>query len=195
MPNDHSQRALSPVETEPGVLVHPSADRQLATTHWLLSTLGEHGRDHAREEWDKNGVALLPLGTLFSAVRIPGHLVHTLAGTDSLEDVDAFLAHALDGGPVICNRNGARYYALVKASLPVTWYRAVDDWRASADVDCLGRGSFLGVPRSDAVGPTSGPWESYWSMPMTSPAVLCPPLSVARLIAAAQFQIGEAPEA
>jgi hypothetical protein len=184
-------RALRPVEADPGVLVHSRADRELATEHWLLSTLP--APDRARMEWAENAVTLLPLGTLFSAVRIPGRLVFALADTTVSADADRFLDQALDGGPVICDPRGRRYYALVPASMPTTWRQAADDWRV-LDVDVLGRGTYLGVPRVNAVELDPRTHASYWSVPMSSAAMLCGPLTVARLIAAGRHQLAEEPE-
>lgn len=185
MPNDHSQRALRPVEIEPGVLVHPSADRRLATEHWLLSTLSDAGRDRAREEWDKIRVTLLPLGTLFSAVRIPEHVVHAVAFTDDTCMVNEFLAAALDDGPVIHDPDGHRFYALVPASMPKRWHEAVDVWRDDLGVECLGRDTYLGVPNVHDTELDTDTDASYWAVSMSSAAMLCESLAVARLIAAA----------
>ncbi|MBX9395266.1 hypothetical protein K4749_17095 [Streptomyces sp. TRM72054] len=181
-------RALEPVEPEPGVLVHPSSDRRLAVEHWLLSTLSEPGR--ARAQWQEYGAALLPLGTLFSAVRIPARLVVALTASTETSELDDFLNQALDGGPVICDPHHSRYYALVSASMPATWRQAVDDWR-TMDVDCLGRDSYLGVPPVSAVEHNPATHNPYWSVPMPSPGVLCAPLTVARLIAAGRHQLAE----
>lgn len=186
----HEERALPPVETQPGVLVHPAADRRLATEHWLLSTLPAAGRDRARAEWRKLGVAMLPLGTLFSAVRIPGHLLVALTASTEAAELDAFLAQALDGGPVICDPHGPRYYALVPASTPRTYREDLDGWR-EVDVDCLGRDSYLGVPRVDAVTCDPQRKASYWSVPMDSAAMLCRPLLVGRLIGAGRDLVAE----
>ncbi|MFD7990723.1 hypothetical protein [Streptomyces mexicanus] len=184
-----SSPALRPVDTGDGAVIHLASDRRLAVEHWLLST---HPRPRqARAEWAQHGVALLPLGTLFSAVRIPGPLVQAIAATTDPQELDAFLEDALDGGPVISDPGGNRYYALVPASVPRTWRAAVDDWRTQ-DVDVLGRGSYLGVPRVDAV--EYRPLGTYWSVPMPSAAVLCPPLTVARLIAAGVHRLSEIAE-
>lgn len=179
--------AAHPLEPEPGVLVHPTADRRLAVEHWLLSTKPRERHSQVRAEWNEHGVALLPLGTLFSAVRLPGPLVEALAASRAPQDIDLFLDEALQG-PVICDPRGFRYYALVPANVPRTWRQAVDDWNAH-DVDCLGRDAYLGVPRVAAVEPR--PYESYWSVPMPSAASLCAPLAVARLIAAGVHRLAE----
>lgn len=195
MTSDRSQQeqALRPVAAAPGVLVHPAADRRLAAEHWLLATLPASARDRARLEWQQHEVAMLPLGGLFSAVRLPGALVAAVAGSAEPDRLDQFLRETLDGGPVICDPHFLRYYALVPASMPRTWHQALDDWRA-VDVDCLGRNSYLGVPRLDAAG-WPRPHASYWSVPMDSPAVLCPPMQVARLIAAAWSRMTPDPDA
>lgn len=188
----NEEKALPPVETAPGVLVHPAADRRLATAHWLLSTLPAHGRNRARTEWAEMGVAMLPLGTLFSAVRIPGRLVRALTGPLTLTETDAVLADALRGGPVICDPHRPSYYALVPASMPRTWKDAATEWD-EVDVVVLGRDTVLGVPRLDATEPNPA-LSSYWSVPMDSPGELCAGLAVARLIAAGRHVLDAEPE-
>ena len=183
-----------PLQPEPGVLIHPTADRQLATTQWLLCTLPAQGRDRARTEWRQHGVAMLPLGTLFSAVRIPGSLIHALTGTLEPREVDPILAEALRGGPVICDPHRPSYYALVHASMPRTWRDAAEDW-SSMDVAVLGRDTHLGVPRVDAVALDPVTRASYWSVPMESAGMLCDRLAVARLIAAGRHVLEEGAEA
>lgn len=187
MENLQSARAYQPVQTEPGVHVHPAEDQRSAAQDWLLSTLPEHAQDRARKQWTDHKVALLPLGGLFSAVRMPASLVLAVSGgrTPSGE-VDQALAELLDGGPVICDPR-RWYYALVPASMPRTWHQAAAEWLAQ-EVDCLGRDSYLGVPRLDVTqyDPTT---HSYWSVPMSPAATLCAPLAVARLIAAGYHEL------
>lgn len=196
MSSNHGEQALRPVKTAPGVLVHPAADRRLAVEHWLLSTLSTTGRARARVEWRDQGVAMLPLGGLFSAVRLPGDLVLAVAENSwSPAELDAFLAERLDGGPVICDPRHHRWYALVPASTPSTWREEVDDWR-EVDVDCLGRGTLLGVPPvSRAEFNPGAALSSYWSVPMESAAMLCRPLLVSRLIGAGRDRLDEAAQA
>lgn len=184
----HHQRALHPVELAPGMLVHSSADRKLAVEQWLLAT--HPARDKARREWKEAGVALLPLGTLLSAVRLPGHLVAAITGSEEQDDLDAFLDEALDGGPVICDPAGRRYYALVPGTMPERWRNAAEEWR-ELGVDCLGRDTYLGVPRVQAVEFNPRTLASYWSVPMPSAGELCAPLAVAKLIAAGQRRLAE----
>ncbi|SOR81184.1 MULTISPECIES: hypothetical protein [Streptomyces] len=193
MTSDHSQRASRPVEAAPGLLVHPTTDRRLASEHWLLSTLPALLRHRARLEWKQHHVAMMPLGTLFSAVRIPSRLVVALAGSSEADCLDAFLAEALGGGPVISDPRFSRLYALVPARMSATLHQVADTWRA-LEVECLGRGSYLGVPRLDAV-PREHAFACYWSVPMDSAAMLCSPLTVARLIAAGKHCLAMEPEA
>ncbi|MEU6505103.1 hypothetical protein [Streptomyces sp. NPDC046942] len=186
--------ALRPAESKPGVLVHSAAERRLATEHWLMATCPTSGHERIRTEWQENKVALLPLGTLFSAVRIPGRLISAMALTEDLEEIDAFLDDALNGGPVICDPHSHRYYALVPASMALTWHQAADEWRAKADVDVLGSGTYLGVPRVDLTEFDPQGCVSYWSVPMESAAVLCAPLAAARLIAAGRHATADEPQ-
>ncbi|MFQ6200180.1 hypothetical protein ACLMMR_39240, partial [Streptomyces sp. NPDC000405] len=89
---------------------------------------------------------------------------------------------------------GAPGYALVPATMPVTWKQAVDDWQV-VDVDCLGRGTYLGVPRVTATRLEAQARVSYWSAPIASASLLCAPLAVARLIAAGRHRMPQEPEA
>lgn len=174
-------KSVPEFESEPGVLVHTGSDRRLAIEHWLLSAAP--ARDRARMEWQEAGVALLRLGTLFSAIRIPQTLVFAIVGRVSYKEADTFLADALDGGPVICDPRQHRYYALVPGSMPEKWTAAAADWM-HLGVECLGRETYLGVPRVNAVDLNPTAWASYWSVPMPSAGELCSPLAVARLLAA-----------
>ncbi len=160
----------------------PTAER------WILSA--HASPEVARTEWYLHGVAMLPLGAQFSAVRVPGHLVRVLAASSDPLDADAVLVQALDGGPVICDLRGPRYYALVPSGVPRTWRQAAEDWRQH-EVECLGHGTYLGVPRLDAVAVPLRGNGCYWSVPLVPTGKLCKPLSVARLIAAGVHALEE----
>ncbi|MFE2042562.1 hypothetical protein ACFXAZ_16865 [Streptomyces sp. NPDC059477] len=168
-----------------------TAGLRLAGEQWLLSTLDSPGRDRARKEWQEHGLALLPLGTLSAAVRLPGAVVAAVTGDDTPSDAaDDTLAEILDDGPVICDLHSARYYALVPPSTPRTWRDAIEEWR-SLGVDALGHGTYLGVPHPALTEPDRRSCASYWSVPMDPPPTLCSPLHVARLIAAARHLLAE----
>lgn len=157
-------------------LVHivSGAERQLAVEHWLLSAVRD--REAARADWAETGVALIPCGTLFSAVRLPADLVHAAAGTAETGAVDGYL-QALQG-PVFVNRHADLYYALTPASTARRW--------AGPGIEALGKGAFLGVPHPGLTRPEPG--RPYWPVPMDSPGELCPPDAVARLIAAGRAE-------
>lgn len=182
------RRALHPAQCGPGTTVHSSADRRLAVEHWLLATLCGPGRDRARMEWQEQQVTLLPLGALLCAVRIPERVVHALARTDHPQMAAEYLKAALEDGPVIHDPRHARYYALVPASTPQAWHRALPDWR-SLGVDVLGREALLGVPGVDVDADAADGWSSYWAVPMPSAGILCDPMVLARMMAAAMRRL------
>ncbi len=158
----------------PLVHVISGAERRLAVSHWLLSAVRD--REAARADWAETGVALIPCGTLFSVIRLPAALVHAAAGMTEAEAVDAHLRTAL-AGPVFVNRCRDLYYTLLPASMARRWAAP-----SVEGIAVLGHGTFLGIPHPALTHPTPG--RPYWPAPMDSPGVLCPPASVARLIAA-----------
>lgn len=157
--------------------VTTSAERRLATEHWLLAAARD--RDVARHEWLTQGVALLACGGIFAAFRMPGDLVRAAARTDDEEDVNGFLRRALEGGPVFRARYSDQYYALVPGS--TAWRRPS---RAFPGLECLGRDCFLGVPAVDRTEPVG---HAYWPIPMGSPGELCDPRLVWAMV-----QLGQA---
>lgn len=147
-----------------GTAVATVLERQLAVAHWLLSAADD--REWARSQWeDAGGVALLACGGIFSAVRIPAHLVWAAARTQHLKEVDAALSRWFDGGAVFMDLHSNLYYVLVPASTEWRWTQ-----REYRGVECLGRDAFLGVP---AVRLTEPVGRSYWCVPMDSPGDLC----------------------
>ncbi|MBT2510131.1 hypothetical protein J7I98_30595 [Streptomyces sp. ISL-98] len=148
---------------------HTRTDTDTAITNWLARTLDVPAV--ARQEWQDGAVAMLPLGGLFDAVRMPAVTVHAAAGNDDRAFVARFLAEILDGGPVI-HDPFSWYYALMPPQTSETW--------RSPFATCIGRGAWLGVPRTDRTAlETGGP---YWSVPMQDAGVLGSPEAVAELI-------------
>ncbi|MFJ9243827.1 hypothetical protein [Streptomyces sp. NPDC101776] len=150
--------------------------------HWLLAALDAKDRDAARTRWRTGECVLMPLGRLFSAVRLPQELVLGHIGSQwDPAAADQIVAQAFDGGPVICDPcRIARWYALVPAATAV-WHTDHDDWRA-AGVFTLGLGNYISVPPVDATSYDPRTEAPYWSMPVTLPGALCEPGHVDRLI-------------
>ncbi|CAM5251461.1 hypothetical protein SGLAM104S_01648 [Streptomyces glaucescens] len=105
--------------------MHTSADRRLAAEHWLAAT--HPNAAQVRWEWQHRGLALLPLGGLFCAVRLPDHLVRAVAAR-ARKDPAVYLMEELRGGPVIRNPRHEQYHALVPRSMPEEWAGAVAEW-------------------------------------------------------------------
>lgn len=108
-----------------------------------------------REEWSTQGLAMVPLGAGWGAVRIPGTIVHAAAGSDDRHAVTDAVRHHLRG-PVIHDVRvmGPTYWAL-------TPYRRSITWEGSADTPLLGPGTYLGVPDIAVTEPP----DSYWVTP------------------------------
>ncbi|MFF8612671.1 hypothetical protein [Streptomyces sp. NPDC015350] len=157
------------------VVVHSSADRRLAATHWLLSAAPD--MQEARAQWATEGITLLRCGAVFTAVRIRADIVQAAADAEDPERVDAYLKEVLRGGPVFIDTSSQRYYVLVPASMS-----RLPHWAGPVPgAECLGPGCFLGVPNPQRTEPElSG---SYWCAPMDGPGALCSPNAVALLVA------------
>ncbi|WP_457468515.1 hypothetical protein [Streptomyces sp. TE4109] len=117
---------------------------------------------------------------MFTAVRIQADIVQAAAGTEKPELVGAFLAEALQGGPVFIDMSSQRYYVLVPASTPFGCW--------APGVECLGSGSFLGVPRPQRTEPEES--RSHWCVPMDGPGILCSLDAVWQVISYGSHQKG-----
>ncbi|WP_239072119.1 hypothetical protein [Streptomyces bauhiniae] len=126
--------------TQP-VTLPSRSDPPDAVRDWLAGAHAYPGQ--VRREWARCGLALLPLGFRFDAVRIPGDLVHAAVGSLAAGD-------ALDG-PVIHDVRtlGATYWALVPHQ---------DDWTGDPDTPLLSHGTYLGVPDLTVTGPPGSFW-------------------------------------
>ncbi|MFB7162354.1 hypothetical protein [Streptomyces sp. NPDC056242] len=133
--------------------------------------------ERAIDEWSAQGLALLPMGRTFAAVRIPAVIVHAAVGTDNADQVAGAFAELLDG-PVIHDSSGALYYALIQ------WHAGVI-WDQGDDVPCLALAHYLGVPRMCRQDPPG----SYWTVPPRFDGDLCAPASVAALVAIGRDRI------
>lgn len=121
---------------------------------------------------------MLPCGSLFAAVRIPSDVIQAAAGSEDQDLVDQFLAEALMGGPVICDRYAALHYALVPASTAQRW--------DVPETICLGKGAELGVPRPGVAA--ADKTRVYWSVPMGSAGELCSPAAVSQAVMVGRYR-------
>jgi hypothetical protein len=119
---------------------------------------------------------MIPLGHSFDAVRIPANVVHAATGSTDPSVVEVRLAQYLDNGPVIHDPAFARYYALVPPG-------TADEW-PSPVVECLGEGTYLGVPRVDRIDLDEETRASYWSVVIPRVGVLCEAADVVALVMA-----------
>ncbi|MFJ5035552.1 hypothetical protein ACIQB5_47875 [Streptomyces sp. NPDC088560] len=158
-----------------------AAERRLAVEHWLLMATDDWQR--ARQEWRRDGVALLRCGGLFSAIRISAPVVHAAAGTDDPTAVDHYLAQVLLGGPVFTDRSNLRYYVLVGNStgLRREWTLRRDD------AEFMGRGHYVGVPAVDATSREVA--GSYWCVEMASAGELAAPDVASQLVRIGRFRL------
>ncbi|WPO76254.1 hypothetical protein [Streptomyces sp. KN37] len=128
--------------------------------------------EQARREWTGVGVALLPLGTRFVAVRLPEALVHTAVETTHPQELAASLARLLNGPVIFDGRTmGGTYYALTRPLIGRPWEHQTVAPR-------LGSGTYLGVPKLSRLEPPG----TYWVVPPRFEGDLCKPGSVESLI-------------
>jgi len=137
----------------------------------------------ARADWSNQGVALLPLGNLFAAVRLPGGLVCAAVGCEEPDQVAVALDELLHGPVIHDHRNtGATYYALINWGAGVIQQVEQDE-----DAPCLGKGTYLGVPRIDRRQPPG----TYWVVPPRYDGDLCRPRAVRSLVATGRRKLAQ----
>ncbi|MEU9375263.1 hypothetical protein AB0D94_16010 [Streptomyces sp. NPDC048255] len=151
-------------------------------TDWLV---GSHDQpEQVRTEWRERGIALLPIGRTFDAVRLPERLVFAALCTEgrSYAHTDFGLEESL-GGPVVHDGHGRNYYAIVPAG-------TVREWRSCAPgVECLGSGTYFGVPAVDVLG-YDVTHPVYWAT-LGAGSRFCEPASVALLVRVGVARLAE----
>ncbi|MGW0461152.1 putative ATP-grasp-modified RiPP [Streptomyces tendae] len=153
-----------------------------AISEWLVRS--DPSPERARREWAAQGVALLPLGERFAAVRMPASVVHTAVQSEDGDQVAVSLGESL-GGSIIYDRRvaGGTYYALVQGHAALVW--------PYGDVAvCLGRGTYLGVPRIDRQQPPG----TYWVVPPRYEGDLCAPRAITALVREGQARLARRTE-
>lgn len=127
---------------------------------WLASS--HRTPEQPWHEWAAHGVAVLPTGTAFDAVRIPEAVVHAAVESTAADTVGVALAERLDG-PVIHDARGRNYYVLTRPGA------CLDLGPAADGAELLPAGSHLGVPAIDRCEYTP---ESpiYWAVPGIRPS-------------------------
>ncbi|MFD9863609.1 hypothetical protein [Streptomyces alboflavus] len=145
-------------------------DERRAVSCWLAQA---HPISHqVHEEWLRHGVALLPLGRHFDAIRVPAARIHAALGTDDPATVTADLADRLHGPVIRDTRSGERpYYVLVAPAA---------EWDGDGAEERLSAGTYLGVPR---LGPLST--AAAWAVPPKHAGDLCDPARLRAVLALA----------
>ncbi|WHM35808.1 hypothetical protein [Streptomyces sp. BPTC-684] len=153
----------------------------ITLTDWLASAHKVPAQ--ARREFDV-GIALLPTGAKFDALRLPAPMVHAAARSDDPDAVAVFLAEVLDDGAVIHDAYGVGvwYYALVPPGTHAAW--------RMPGVECLQPGTRLGVPRIDLTA-RPGP---YWALPPSTVGSMCSARAVADPVALGQARLRQMPQ-
>ncbi|MGC9376173.1 putative ATP-grasp-modified RiPP [Streptomyces sp. MH13] len=159
------------------MLTQEVLDRAIA--EWLVGS--DPSPERARREWTAQGVALLPLGERFAAVRMPAHVVHAAVRTQDRDRVAVALGELL-GGSIICDRRvaGGTYYALIQGHAALVW--AYDEIAT-----CLGSGTYLGIPRIDRQQPPG----TYWVVPPRYEGDLCAPRAITALVSSGRARLTE----
>lgn len=151
-----------------------------AVSNWLAHAQEEPAQ--AWREWRARGVAVLPLGRRFDAVRIPEAIVHAALGTAAPREVAEHLARRLMGPVIYDGRTmGGTYYALTQP-------RAACRWPHADKAAWLGHGTYLGVPRPERTQPPG----THWVVPPQADGTLCGLVPLAALVFAGWHARAEA---
>lgn len=131
-------------------------------TTWLANAADD--RQTALSQWQTQGLTPLACGRVFSAVRIPAHLVWAAVGTQNLKDADTHISWWFYTCAVFMGLHRLHYYALVGPTVPWRWSN-----QELPGVEYLGRGNYLSVPAPWLTEPKG---RAYWCR-LESPGELC----------------------
>ncbi|WP_225987220.1 hypothetical protein [Streptomyces spectabilis] len=139
-----------------------------AVSQWLAEADPNPGKAWA--EWERHGIALLPLGRRFDAIRVPAERIYAAAASDEPGVVATTLRAWLDG-PVIRDLRSkmSPYYVLIAPDA---------DW--DGPDERLTTGAYLGVPR-----PGHSTVLSRWVVLPPHPGALCDTRHLRTLLATA----------
>ncbi|KUF13380.1 MULTISPECIES: hypothetical protein [Streptomyces] len=128
--------------------------------------------DAVHAAWAERGMALLPLGRRFDAIRVSAERIHAAVNSSEPGTVADFLGGWL-AGPVIRDiRSGlGPYYVLIATGAP---------WNGAEER--LSTNTFLGVPRLGR--PVS--MLTRWVVPPSAPGALCDPAHLRALLLTAE---------
>ncbi|MFH8797098.1 hypothetical protein [Streptomyces sp. NPDC017941] len=136
---------------------------------WLAHTASDPGAVY--RAWNKDGVALLPLGRRFDAVRVPCERLHAAVGSDDPQTVATVLRSWLDGPVIRDLRNSmGPYYVLIEPD-------AI--WEGTEE--CLRLETYLYLPRPGVLS-----LHAHWVVTPARPGYLCDPEHLAALLATAE---------
>lgn len=133
-------------------------------------------------EWTENGIAVIPVGQTFGAVRIPDAVVHAAVESTHPDDIAFALSERLDG-PVIHDGRGRNFYPLLRPEDRLDWHTK------APGVEHLTPRTHLGVPAMHRCEYTSET-PIYWSVPGTEPSH-CHSASVVLLIRVGTARLDE----
>lgn len=149
------------------------ADRMRAVEQRLLKAADDE--EIARQQWHRDGVALLRCGRSFGAVRVPLVIVEAAAGTERRIMIAAYPPEALLGGPAFVDGSSNHVCRPVASK--------AGEWRAP-DTEYLDENSRLGVPVLRA----SRHARSCWLFEPDGPGVVCQPDAVKQMVSLGRFR-------
>lgn len=169
---DAASEALAQTSATDAVV--SGVERRLAIEHWLLTAAND--RQQACLGWQRDGVARLRCGGVFTAVCVPMRLVYAAAAADKQWEIGVYLGKALPGGGAVflCENSDHAYFLVY----PTAWNR----WRVP-DTRCLTPDIELCVPHPDSA--------SRWLLDMGGPGDLCAPDAVKQLVMFARFRVAQ----